>query len=179
MTVLPRSKLCLERGAGSIPASGTVVSNYLIQFRKEYGFAPLEHFHFYIPMQSLKIGHSLPRHQNGTVRFRSGAIIQPSSHLFPISKLTATRGARGDSIPPRTHWGSWWGHLSLQERYTLSVFFLRQNTSQGLAQCSQHCSPYRSGTPCQYFSSVKILVLVVSSASSTAHRFNPYGLIIL
>jgi len=40
-------------------------------------------------------------------------------------------------------------------------------------------SPYRSGTPCQYFSSVKILVLVVSSASSTAHRFNPYGLIIL
>ena len=140
MTVLPRSKLCLERGAGSIPASGTVVSNYLIQFRKEYGFAPLEHFHFYIPMQSLKIGHSLPRHQNGTVRFRSGAIIQPSSHLFPISKLTATRGARGDSIPPRTHWSSWWA-----------------------------TSPYRSGTPCQYFSSVKILVKVLRSAPSTAH----------
>jgi len=33
--------------------------------------------------------------------------------------------------------------LTLQERYTLSVFFLRQNTSQGLAQCSQHCSPFQ------------------------------------
>ena len=40
-------------------------------------------------------------------------------------------------------------------------------------------SPYRSGTPCQYFSSVKILVKVLRSAPSTAHRFNPYGLIIL